>query len=78
MALRRLEGLHLLRFDIVIKASGDRNSPAAVDSDSIVTVLKPLKDLKAHVFEAETAFNIPDRARIMIGESNFTLLVKKR
>lgn len=78
LALRELKGLHMLRFDIIIRANGDRKNPAAVDLDSIVAVLKPLKDLKAMVFEVEMTFNVPEAARIMIGETNFTLLVKDR
>lgn len=80
LALRELEGLHLLRFHIITRASGDRKNPApvALDLDSIVAVLKLLTDFKARVFEVEMAFNVPEAARIMIGDAKFTLLVKDR
>ncbi|KAF2468915.1 uncharacterized protein BDR25DRAFT_230701 [Lindgomyces ingoldianus] len=77
-ALQDLRDLRTLRIDIVVYDSFDREHPGAVDDASLVSILQPLKDIKAQVLEVELNFPIPDTVRRALSKINFTISTKKR
>ncbi|KAF2803252.1 uncharacterized protein BDZ99DRAFT_399750, partial [Mytilinidion resinicola] len=73
-ALQELRGLRSIRFEFI----GREDGPAEADVESLVSVLEPLKDIKAPSFEVEMNFPIPDPVQAILGDTNFTLRFQQR
>jgi hypothetical protein len=49
--LQDLSGLHSLRFEIIVRDTEDSAMPAAVDVEALGSILEPLDNIKAPLFE---------------------------
>ncbi|KAF2489952.1 hypothetical protein BU16DRAFT_575483 [Lophium mytilinum] len=78
MVLQDLRGLYSLHVDIIVRDSTPPEDPDAVVFETLVSVLGPLKDIKAPVFEVEINLPIPNTVQTALGITNFTLLVHER
>ncbi|KAF2492917.1 hypothetical protein BU16DRAFT_564219 [Lophium mytilinum] len=78
-ALQKLQNIRSIRFEILVKAYEEReDGPASADVEALVSILEPLKDIKAPSFEVETNFVIPDSVQAILGDTNFSLKVQHR
>ncbi|ORY11550.1 hypothetical protein BCR34DRAFT_325393 [Clohesyomyces aquaticus] len=77
-ALEELRGIHRLRLEIGVFDTYDRKNPTAVEENALVSILEPLSQVMAPLFEVEMNLAIPQAVRETLGKMTFTLVVKHR
>lgn len=76
-ALATLPQLQLLKVDMVILAQRLR-SEIGVDLESVIFILRTLKQVKARQFTVEINFEIPESVKDAIGKVPFDMIHRKR
>ena len=73
-----LRGLHSLRLEIIVWDTHDQKDAAAVEDDSLVSILEPLNRVTAPLFEVEMNLAIPKTVQKRLGTLAFMVVVKQR
>ncbi|KAF2182960.1 hypothetical protein K469DRAFT_635881 [Zopfia rhizophila CBS 207.26] len=76
--LKELPSLQSLRFDIMARGREINYPFDKYKTDLLMSILRPLKDIHAHIFEVELNVEIPNEVWKLVRPVNFTTVLKER
>lgn len=77
-SLHDLRGLHSLCLDIIFRETTFSEVPVAEDTESLLSIFEPIKNINVPVFEIEMNFPLSETFQPILGKRNCSIVVKER